>query len=62
MKIKELKSVVFSSRDNIQFAILYDSKTNEDIADSTIEYIVEYYGDKEVKRIEAVENQLLITV
>ena len=63
MKLKELKSILYSSRGSVQFAIVYDSKTNTDIENGcSIDYAVEKHGDKEVKHIEAFENQLLITV
>lgn len=62
MKLKELKSVLYSNRGYIQHAILYDSKTNMDIATGTIDKIVKDYGEKEINRIEAFENQLLITI
>lgn len=63
MKLKELKSVFRSNRGSVQFAIVYDSKTNADIENGcSIDYAVEKHGDKEVIRIEAFENQLLITV
>lgn len=62
MTLKQLKTILYSSRGSIQFAIIYDSKTNADIATGSIDYIVENYGDKEVKHIEASENQLLITI
>lgn len=61
MKLKELKSILYSSRDNVQFAIIYDSKTNEDIAEGNIDNIVSDHGEKEVKRIEAYKNMLIIT-
>ena len=63
MKLKDLKSVLYSSGGSIQFAIVYDSKTNTDIENScSIDFAVEKHGDKDVVRIEALENQLLITV
>lgn len=62
MKLNELKTILRSARGSIQFAILYDSRTNKDIATGSIDYIVKNYGDKEAKRIEAFENQLLITI
>ena len=63
MKLKELKSVLRSNRGSVQFAIVYDNKTNTDIESGcSIDYAVEKHGDKEVIRIEAFENQLLITV
>jgi hypothetical protein len=62
MKLKELKTILFSSRGSIQFAILYDCNANADIETGSIDYIVEKYSEKEVKHIEAFENQLLITI
>lgn len=62
MKLNELKSILYSNRGNTQFAILFDSKTNADIANGTIDNIVANYGEKEVIRIEAFENQLIITI
>lgn len=63
MKLKDLKAVLYSNRGYTQCAIIYDSKTNTDIENGcTIDYAVQKHGDKEVIRIEAFENQLLITV
>ena len=63
MKLIELKSVLYSNRGSVQFAIVFDSKTGTDIENGcTIDYAVQTHGDKEVIRIEAFENQLLITV
>lgn len=62
MKLNELKSILYSNRGSVQLAILYDSKTNTDIASGIIDYIVANFGEKEVIRIEAFENKLIITV
>ena len=63
MKLKEMKSVLFSRRGSVQFAIIYDLEKNEDIENGcSIEYAIKHYGEKEVKHIEAFENNLLITV
>ena len=63
MKLKDLKSVLYSSIGSVQFAIVYDSKTNTVIENGySIDFAVEKHGDKDVIRIGAVENQLLITV
>lgn len=63
MKLKELRTVLYSNRAGVQFAIVYDSKTNTDIESGcSIDYAVKKHGDKEVIHIEAFENQLLITV
>ena len=63
MKLSELKNILYSNRGSVQFAIVYDSKTNTDIENGcSIDYAVKTHGDKEVKRIAAFENQLLIIV
>ena len=63
MKLKEMESVLRSNRGAVQFAIVYDSKAKADIENGcAVEYAVKKYGEKEVLRIEAFENQLVITV
>ena len=63
MLLKDLKSVLCSRTGSIQFAIVYDSKTNTDIENGcSVEYAVKTHGEREVIRIEAFENQLLITL
>jgi hypothetical protein len=63
MKLKELQSVLRSRRGGIQSAIVYDSASNTDLENGcSVEYAVEHYGDSEVQRIEAFENNLLITI
>lgn len=63
MKLNTLKPILFSSRGNIQFAIVYDSNKHADVENGcSIEYAVKNYGECEVKHIEAFENQLVITI
>ena len=63
MKLKALKSILYSTRGCVQFAIVYDSEKNTDIENGcSIEYAVKKHGEKEVMHIEAVENQLVITI
>lgn len=63
MKLKVLQSVLYSTRDSIQFAIVYDSKSNIDIENGcSVECAIQQHGDKEVKHIQAFENQLVITI
>lgn len=63
MKLKDLKSVLYSTRGYIQFAIVYDRVNNTDLENGcSIEYAVKKYGDRTVYHIEAFENQLIITV
>lgn len=51
MKLKELKSILHSGRGQIQMAIIYDREKNKDIDKGSIEYIMQEYGEMEVKRI-----------
>ena len=51
MKLRELKSILYSQTGNIQWAIVYDLETNTDIARCSIEGAVANYGGYEVKRI-----------
>lgn len=61
MKLKDLKSVLRSPVGDIQFSVVYDSKTNTDIESGcSIEFVVEKYGDREVTRIKAFEHMLVI--
>lgn len=63
MKLKDLSNVLYSTRGNIQFAIVYDQEKNADIASGcSIDYAVEKYGERELKQIEAFENQLVIII
>ena len=63
MKLKELASVMYSTRDKIQMAIVYDQTKNEDVElNCSIDYAIETYGEHEVKRIQAYGNYLIITI
>lgn len=63
MKLKDLESVLYSTRGSVQFAIVYDHEKNIDIANGcSIDYVVKEFGERELKRIEAFENQLLLIV
>ena len=62
MRLKELKTLLYSNRGYTQYAIIYDSSTNTDVATGAVDYLVGEYGEKEVKHIEAFENQLIITI
>lgn len=62
MKLSKMKSVLRSGRGALQFAILYDLNTCSDIAEASIDYIVENYGERKVTKIEAFENKLIISV
>lgn len=63
MKLNTLKPILYSTHGNIQFAIVYDSDKHADIENGcSIDYAVEKHGEREVKHIEAYENQLVITI
>lgn len=63
MKLKDLKDVLTSERGSVQFAVVYDYNTNVDLSvGCSIEHAVVNYGEYEVKRIGAFNNDLIITV
>lgn len=63
MKLKDLKSILFSTHGCIQSAIVYDRAKNTDIISGcSVDYAVENFGECEVKRIQADCNYLVITV
>ena len=63
MKLKDLKDVLTSERGSVQSAIVYDYNNNVDLVDGcSVEYAVANYGEYEVKRIGALNNELIITV
>lgn len=59
MKLKELKNIIYSSRGNIINAVLYDTKTDMDVENATIDYIIENHENDIIKRI-TIENNTLI--
>lgn len=63
MKLKELSGILYSNRDGIQSAIVYEQSTNTDLIDGcSIDYAVEEYAEREVKHIQAYKDKLVITV
>ena len=52
MKLKDLKDILWSHRGQMQWCILYDWEKKEDIINNcSVEYAIEHYGEREVKRI-----------
>lgn len=52
MKIKDLASVMFSTRGDVVFTTVYNTATQVDLCSSaSIEYVIEKYGEKEIKRM-----------
>ena len=52
MKIKDLASVMSSTRGNVVFTTIYDTTTQIDLCSgASIEYAIEKYGEKEIKKM-----------
>ena len=62
MKLETLKTILYSNRGQVQLATLYNSKTNTDIDNGTIDYIVNKYSNVKIIRIEAYNNELILTI
>ena len=63
MKLKELKPILYSTRCNMTMGILYDSSVDMDIESGcTVDYIIDKYGDKTVKQLQADNNCVVITI
>ena len=63
LKIKDLKGVAYSSHGNVQFAVLYNLKTQKVIErGSTIDHIIENYGELELTRLQACNDDLVLEV
>lgn len=61
-KLKDYADVIFSTRDFVVFVVIYDTTTRKDILSCTIEYAIEEFGEKEVKRIIPEDNNLVIYI
>ena len=62
MKIKDLKSVAYSSHGLIQWAVVYDYNSQKDVLKSNVEYVIEVYGECELTRLQADQNYLVFEV
>ena len=52
MKIKDLASIMFSTRRDVVFTIVYDTTIQTDLCSgASIEYAIEKYGEKEIKKM-----------
>lgn len=59
MKLKDLKSVLYSQRGDIQSVIIYNYNLNKDVEiGCSIEYAIANYGDCIVKRIGSTLNPI----
>lgn len=62
-KLKDYADVLYSTRDFVIFAVIYDSTTREDVLSGcTVECAIKEYGEKEVKRIIPEDNELVIII
>ena len=62
MKIKDLKSVVYSSYGMLQMAIVYDYSAQIYVFNGTIEGAIKNYGECELTRIQADQDALVLEV
>lgn len=55
MKLKELKSIIYSRHGDIQSCIIYDKNADIDLEyGCSVEYAYEHYGDREIDRVHTV--------
>lgn len=62
MKLNEMRQILYSPRGDIQMAVIYECETNTDLDAGSVDYIVKVYGDYEVTRIQAYNNELVFYV
>lgn len=62
MKIKDLKSVAYSSHGLIQWAVVYDYNSQKDVLEGNVEYVIEVYGECGLTRLQADQNYLVFEV
>ena len=63
MKLNELESVLFSSMDNIQSVIIYSRTEHKEIENGcSAEYAIKNYGEKELLRIQATNNNIVLII
>lgn len=63
MKLAQLKTVLRSPSGRVQDAVVYDYERNQVLKDGcSVEHAVEAYGEREVKRIQASGDRLVITI
>ena len=63
MKVNDLKSVLFSSMDNIQSVIIYSRTEHKEIKNGcSAEYAIKNYGEKELFRVQAANNNVVLII
>lgn len=63
MKLKELKSILYSTHGGIQWATLWSTTTGEDIINGcSVDYAVKNYPEALVVRILAIDDTLVFEI
>lgn len=63
MRLEELKSVLYSIIDEIQWVIVYSGTERKDIVNGcSAEYAIKNYGEKELLRIQAYNNKVVLII
>ena len=62
MKLSDLSNILYSLKGWPQQATVYDTSTNEDIDGGVVDSMVERYADREIVRIEAFDNILILVI
>lgn len=63
MKVNELKGVLFSSIGYIQSVIIYSRTEHKEIINGcSAEYAIKNYGEKELLRIQAANNSIVLII
>lgn len=63
MKVNELKSVLYSRAGDMQSVIIYSITEHKDIRNGcSAEYAIKNYGDKELLRIQADNNNVVLII
>ena len=63
MKLKELKAILYSDTGFMHWAVVWDDTKKETIIEGcSVDYAVSNYGEREVERLYADNNYLVISV
>ncbi len=63
MKLNELKNVLFSRVGDIQSVIIYSRTEHKEIKNGcSAEYAIKNYGEKELLRIQAANNSIVLII
>lgn len=63
MRLEELKSVLYSIIDEVQWVIVYSGTERKDIINAcSAEYAIKNYGEKELLRIQAYNDKIVLII